>query len=330
MKTFDQAEYGRMNYGIVLNDIPSLSNRTIDLGDWTLRRASIDEINLFREELIKYTISNYYNQLPFQETIIRQQGAGKQLSYLKESKDWRYLLVEPNHKDFLLGEKLNQAFRISDFDIWVELWNVNISENRQLVPRLGGSPLHCARFLTEGEEIVISEECDVDRLVNIIQLRKNLDEIKFPAITKALEMFRNNDTNREGPLKDLSYFAIIESLLSHAPSKTDSLDSISKQLKRNLILLNNRMDDHFNLGLVKFNTAKAETIITRLYSYRSAIAHGGNTDTDMQWFFDNKEGLDEEGRFTHKQQFISWYLRKIVQRVLVQALKEPQLVTDLK
>lgn len=51
MPTYDKVELNKMNYGIVLNDFVNDSNKTIDLGDWTLVKATKDEIDEFRIEL---------------------------------------------------------------------------------------------------------------------------------------------------------------------------------------------------------------------------------------------------------------------------------------
>lgn len=46
----------------------------------------------------------------------------------------------------------------------------------------------------------------------------------------------------KSPLRFLGYFAILESLLTHAPMPTDPYDSITRQVKKKVALLNRRWD----------------------------------------------------------------------------------------
>lgn len=330
MSTFDKIELNRMNYGVLLNDLPLIKDIEIDLGDWTLRRATIEEINEFRPELIKYSISNYFNYTPSQEVNISKSEQGFLHTPITDPNDWRYMVVLPKNERSIPGDKFAEALRISDWDLWVELWSIKTRVNGILVNKLGGSPFHCLRILTENSKVTVIQKTNYDRLKEIIITRKNFNDEKYPTISKALRMFREHDINRENSLKHLGYFTIIESILSHAPAANDSLDSISRQLKRNLILLDNRMHNDYNLMLDKFNGVNPEKLISKLYSYRSCIAHGNNSEEEIDWFFANGKYFESNFDFMNKKNLLSWYLRKIVQRVLFQAIIEPQLVTDLK
>lgn len=333
MSGVDKYELSRINYGIVLNDLVMVSDQEIELGDWTLRRASQDEIGQFRNELIRFTAAaNSLNMFPSQEmNKIRTIHKTFQYSQIKERKDWRYMVIVPNGKESILGYKMAEALKISDWDLWVEWWSINGEINGKNVPQLGGSPFHCLRFLTERDDVTMTEKTCFVRLKQIISWRKKFDDEKYPAIAKALRMFREQDVNRESALKHLGYFAIIESILSHAPTANDSSGSISRQLKRNLVLLHNRMEPEYNLLFERFSGANPEKIISKLYSYRSSIAHGNNSEKDIEWLYNNfKISEVDDTPLRDEKQFISWYLRKLVQRILVQAINEPQLITDLK
>ena len=78
------------------------------------------------------------------------------------------------------------------------------------------------------------------------------------------------------PLRFLGYFAILESLLTHAPKPSDPYSSITRQVQKKLILLDHRWTHKINYG--PFGEAKPEKVWSTMYGYRSLIAHGGQPD----------------------------------------------------
>ena len=78
---------------------------------------------------------------------------------------------------------------------------------------------------------------------------------------------------RESPLVFLGYFGILEALLTHAPKSTDPYDTITRQVKNKIALLNN---NHwpYRLDYSPFGGASPDTVWTRMYNYRSLLAHG--------------------------------------------------------
>ena len=143
------------------------------------------------------------------------------------------------------------------------------------------------------------------------------------AIKRFLDLDRLPDYSE---FKHLGYFAILESILSHAPKDGDRVDSISRQLRRNLSLVNYRLTEVvLSIPFDPFGNAGLDKIVSRLYSFRSAVAHGGdlqgalesinklrvgNTKTDMCWMHD--------------------YLRSIVRRVIQALIREPELFLHIK
>ena len=167
---------------------------------------------------------------------------------------------------------------------------------------------------------------DIDHLIEVVDLRARFDNDKYPSIVTAIEMFRALDVNPPSSVKMLGYFGAIESLLSHAPGPNDSADSISRQLRRNLVLLNNRMDSSRSLGFNEFGSTNTEKVISKLYAYRSAIAHGGDESGKIKSLIDLHQGWPPMAAPLWSDRF----LRRLAKRVLVHALREPQLVVDLK
>jgi Apea-like HEPN len=117
-------------------------------------------------------------------------------------------------------------------------------------------------------------------------------------------------------IKFLGYFAILESLLVHEPKGTDPYESITRQVKQKLALLDNRWDPRMDFSI--FGEVSAETIWGKMYDYRSSLAHGNEPDfnKNLKILKDRRSALA--------------LLRFAVKAIARQALLEPQLVADLR
>jgi Apea-like HEPN len=165
------------------------------------------------------------------------------------------------------------------------------------------------------------------------------DDLPFSQMTSeiALEIqamhwsLKNSDLGKVGKLSDqmlsldalphsssllfLGYFAILESLLAHAPNPTDTIDSITRQVKRKLALLSNRWQPRLDYAV--FGEATPDSIWSQMYAYRSALAHGGEPD------------FEKKLKLLNPSSALA-LLRQAVTAVLRQAIKEPQLIADLR
>ncbi|HLG15216.1 MAG TPA: hypothetical protein VJH03_12035 [Blastocatellia bacterium] len=121
---------------------------------------------------------------------------------------------------------------------------------------------------------------------------------------------------RSSLLRFLGYFGILESLLTHPPRQSDPYDSITRQVRKKLVLLNGRFSRPPDYAV--FGGTPVETIWTRMYAYRSQIAHGGpaRIEGDLEVLGNHKKALA--------------LLRATTKAVARQALFEPQLVRDLR
>jgi Apea-like HEPN len=118
-------------------------------------------------------------------------------------------------------------------------------------------------------------------------------------------------------------FAIIESLLTHAPNDKVQDSGVTQQLRTKLALLERRFK--WNLDFSPFKREKNESdekfkqrIWGKLYGYRSFIAHGN------RFVF-----KDDFGALNSHEHALT-FLRELTKRVLVAALEEPELIEDLK
>jgi hypothetical protein len=121
---------------------------------------------------------------------------------------------------------------------------------------------------------------------------------------------------RDSPLRFLGYFALLESLLTHAPVPTDPYDSITRQIKKKLTLLEHRLLYPIDFG--EFGTEKHERIWAKMYDYRSKVAHGG------------KPNFTNEHKLLKSHQCALNLVRETAKAVITQALREPQLILDLQ
>lgn len=115
----------------------------------------------------------------------------------------------------------------------------------------------------------------------------------------------------------IGLFSIIESLITHRPQLTESLDSITHQIHSKIALIHNRSKINLNYTNY-FGNCNEDTIWKKLYNYRSKVVHGEivNFNGDLSVLKSS----------TNVYQF----LKSAVKMMLVQALKEPKLFLDLK
>jgi hypothetical protein len=154
------------------------------------------------------------------------------------------------------------------------------------------------------------------------QVRKNyLKLVKHDNRTLDLDkvfklVFELVDLPRFSPLQILGYFAVLESILTHAPNPDDRYDSITRQIKQKLALLNKRWRPPLDYSA--FSGLSHDKVWLKMYAYRSAIAHGATPDFVGE--------LSALGKAENANILISEAVRKTV----CQALEEPQLLADLR
>jgi hypothetical protein len=121
---------------------------------------------------------------------------------------------------------------------------------------------------------------------------------------------------RRSTLRFLGYFAVLESLLTHPPRPTDPYDSITRQVKKKLTLLDHRWSRRIDYS--PFGDTPAETVWGKMYAYRSAVAHGGTPD------FNSLLSVLRNHATALR------LLQETAKAVVRYALEEPLLVLDLR
>lgn len=121
---------------------------------------------------------------------------------------------------------------------------------------------------------------------------------------------------RHSPLQFLGHFAVLEALLTHPPKPTDPYDSITRQVKKKLALLDHRSQPSIDYS--SFAEQNRETIWAKMYAYRSTLAHGGGPTFDGE--------LQVLGNHDNALRLV----KQAAKAVIRQALKEPHLLADLR
>lgn len=318
-----------ITFGIILEDVADECLIETEIGQgWFFGRA-LQEERVHCSKIIRNInslVSKMESLSALQErnVISTSAGTGTGFSFpaIENQEEWRYSVVRPGHDPILHTHKVTEALIISDAELTVRHWGSEMGGLLGIV-RSRSIPYPVL------DELGIAFEprtIDLTEIKDCINLRGGLDEECFTAIPMALERYVGLGSLPRSDMKTLGYFGVIESLLSHAPQPNDSADSILRQLKRNLALIENRLAAEEKIGLSLGDGTKITTFISKLYSYRSDLAHGNNSTTSRDWLANKLGG----GAGLRGDVCIDNFLRRLVRRVLKQALREPQLITDLK
>jgi len=147
----------------------------------------------------------------------------------------------------------------------------------------------------------------------------NLDETSYSNIWRAVVDFDHTKViTRYTPLKNLSYFSIIECILTHPPRPLDTIDSITRQVSTKLSLLGKRFQRVLEYELQFPSLVEPETVWKKLYDYRSRLAHGSHVD------------FNKDFKALQSTENIRFFLFETVKLILLYALKDPDFLTDLQ
>ncbi len=162
--------------------------------------------------------------------------------------------------------------------------------------------------------IVESELRDVTANYSTLMAMKE----QFPNIYQAAHRFHQLKNIPEfNHFLVIGYFSVIESLITHAPELTEPMDSLTHQVKTKMNLLIKKFQRPLVYGDY-FKITDGDKVWTRLYGYRSKLAHGDTADFNNQ-FKDLKSPKDAMR-----------FLNEAAKLLILYAMREPQLITDLK
>jgi hypothetical protein len=318
----DLGSHGRAGSGIYMSDVvkpkEAIDNFVVMMNvsgivegqelqiipDHVLRRACSEEIRF-----IKAIVDQFYmgplqgipNPWEFRRV------AGGAVEQLPEG-DWKYFVIafQGGNQDMI---DLEYAFILCPWEFKVGF--TVIQRYAHHAGRLFEMLNSNAYANPEMMEITQSQ---IEEIASIYRRIKECGQIGVRRV--ALQIQDLDALPTRSNMKFLGYFAILESLLVHEPKGTDPYESITRQVKQKLALLDNRWNPRMDFSI--FGPVSSEKIWRKMYEYRSSLAHGNEPD------FKGKLKILKDRRSALA------LLRFAVKAVARQALLEPQLLGDLK
>jgi hypothetical protein len=231
--------------------------------------------------------------------------------------NWRYYVISFD-KDNSQLRKIEYAFNLAKNDI-----SLGYIFFTGMVGAVGYdlsliSNFYADRYMLVNQTKIIGED-EIKEINNYYNLIVGLDIERYKNVSRAIEEFHRTKciTNRSA-FKIFSYFAIIECLLTHSPLPSDITDSTTRQITGKMCLLSKRFqrDVHYKSFFPKID--ELEKVWRKLYSFRSNIAHGENTDFKKEFLVLNSRDN------------IRLFLMENIKLLLLYTLKDPEFVADLQ
>ena len=144
------------------------------------------------------------------------------------------------------------------------------------------------------------------------------DQSKYEKTGFVLELYSSSSGLwMHSGLLTLSLFSIIESIIAHKPRLTETLDSITHQIKHKLNLLSKRFDHTVKLEEY-FGEIGYQNLWGKLYGLRSDITHGQKYD-----FHGSNEALKS-------LENVNDFLDKVSRELIKLSIEEHELISDLR
>jgi len=304
------------NYAFVMNVWHLLDRPVHTLAPGhELRRATPEEITTIKETLERLVGGPVSYQQFFWEH--RWPHRGSEVEILPEA-EWRY---------FVIGFRGNNQ-TISELQAAFDLALVELEVGFTILYHIGGTPgkgflwwggrlFHVLEAAWHSDDFFVDVSArDTEAIAEIHTAIQHHEDLLVDVKRLAGQLGDLKALPHQSPLRFLGYFAILESLLTHAPKLSDPYDSITRQVKKKLALLDHRWPA--KIDYTPFAGASTDTVWSKMYRYRSQLAHGGAPDFagELATLGSQKKALK--------------LLNETVKAVIRQALTEPQLVVDLR
>lgn len=334
------SEIEKLSRGFIFNDVePDFLEDELNLGfGWNLRKATPEEIShkqvLFSLQSYAQLRGHRHGYPPVLQDVKKiskthtYNAPPKTLDELREVA--RLSVVESNGNPEINHHYLKLALAISDAELRIGTffdsdYNGNISSWWEF----SGFRINSSRMI-DGE--LHLDRPSKQNIPDILETVSHMAKEPFQEVMNSIDLFMSLDQfPDETPMKHLGYFTVIESLLSHAPTPNDRADSIMRQLQRNLVLIDHRLQEvGKSLGFNNFGDQSPKNILKNLYSYRSCIAHGSDLREALVKIERTVQDWDVWGKDYGTFVWVGHWLRRLARRVLFAAIREPQLIVDLK
>ena len=303
----------------VLNVAGTGKDGAIEVAPGQMLRCATNEEIKFIKEMIESLFGRHFGASLW-ESQRPKSGRGKYRT--RPANQWRYFVIELDlaFEDFDLLEQastiarcgLEIGFAVSRTTFEKLELAASIYRPPQLFQSLTAlSEVHHSE-IGGGKTIAKSDGKDVAEIYARLKLH---DHSLLDLRRILIQLLELKDLPHFSPLQILGYFAILESILTHQPNPEDRYDSITRQITQKLALLDRRWQPPLNYA--DFGAAKHETIWSKMYAYRSAIAHGTAPD------FSSKLSILKSAECANL------LIKETVKQVIRHSLVEPTLIADL-
>ncbi len=304
------------SFAFITNPLDVKLSEPIEIIDkHTFRKAKDKEITRIKK-LLKELLGQKFDGDPYEVDILFEKENGNSKSFKPKKlpkRQWRYYVIEfkgSNDRIF----NLETAANICSTEIHCNVQFIGKSA-MQYNPTLLFQYFNNLKYIP-AEGIEILDERSLNEIKNVYTKILEIEK-KYPDIKRSIEMFYNlNCLPPQTDLVSLGLFAVIESIITHQP-KAEAGDSLRHQIKSKIPLLSKRFDEEINYSCF-LDKSKEDTIWTKLYDYRSIIAHGGQIN------FSGKLKILKD------KKTVVTFLRSVTKLLLRYALLEPQLYMDLR
>lgn len=308
----------RDNFCFIANSINFKGDLPFEIiPDHWFRKATAKEIQRIKKELDTRNMQHLAYELKF---IPKEDKEASWESVPLAPDEWRYYVIsfrgyndkihEIEYSANLLEHDIDIVFTFishKGMDGFGKIYNPYITSVYFADPMTGFQP-----------EIPLQsrELHEINTNYNAIM---KLDKDRYHNIFRAISDFHQTKmiTNRSS-LKVLSYFSIIECLLTHVPRPLDTIDSLTHQVSSKMSLLSKRFQRNLDYARHFPQLPSPEKAWNKLYSYRSTIAHGGDANFKGEYSALSSRDIIHE------------FLKESLKLLLLYTLREPDFVADLQ
>jgi hypothetical protein len=286
--------------------------------DHWFRRAEPQEVKRIKEQLTAHPQAEFAYEYAFTK---RDDGSAE--GHQMPPDQWRYYVISysPNNSKMRDVEYAADLLK-NDISLGYSFIKSGVIYNPFQISTFFHDPpqlIHGHYFYdpTETPKSITDEE--LGQITTNYGLITNLDKTRYPNVSRAVADFHQTKAiTNTVTLKVLSYFSIIECLLTHPPLPADRTDSVTRQITSKMCLLSKRFQRELQYNSFFPNSTEPERVWNKLYSYRSLLAHGG--DIDFKQKFSTLMSTDN----------IRSFLMETIKLLILYALKEPEFLADLQ
>ena len=229
---------------------------------------------------------------------------------------WRYFVIEFQGSNSTIVD-LEKTFCLTDAELGIAFVRGVFGHGATFVGHHPGRAYrYVHRNIGDPLPLFTFSQADADQVVELTALIQNHDPKTVNVQRLLQQMLDIEELPSKSPLRFLAYFGILESLLTHQPKPSDPYDSITRQVKTKVALLDNRWTP--KLAYAEFGGIEPAKLWGKMYDYRSRLAHG------------DPVAFDKELKELVNAETVLHLLKSTVKAVARLALREPQLVADLK